>query len=117
MTSRLKTCTFLWSIVVLAATGALYAEPVARIDGGSSYESLAEAFSAAADGDVVELLSDVELTSAFTATGNKTVTLRGGAYTLSSTVAIKPPPPLGEKNVASPIFVTRSVVKVVIVIK
>ena len=74
---------------VLFSAFALNAEPVARIDGGSSYESLAEAFSAAADGDVVELLSDVELTSAFTATGNKTVTLRGGAHTLSSTVAIK----------------------------
>ena len=76
-------------LAVLFSTCALNAEPVARIVGGSDYETLPAAFSAASSGDVVELLSDVELTSAFTASGNKTVTLRGGAYTLSSTVAIK----------------------------
>ena len=74
---------------VLLSASALKADPVARIVGGSDYETLPAAFSAASSGDVIELLSDVELTSAFTASGNKTVTLRGGAHTLSSTIAIK----------------------------
>ena len=89
MKNRLDKWACLCSISMIFAACALNAEPVARIDGGSSYESLSAAFSAAVDGDIVELLSDIELTSAFTATGNKTVTLRGGAHTLSSTVAIK----------------------------
>lgn len=54
----------------------------------TGYATLAEAFSAAQSGDTVELLKDIELTSQFVASGNKTVTLVGGEHTLESTVAM-----------------------------
>lgn len=63
------------------------ASPVAKI-GDVEYESLESAFAAAESGSEIVLVDNVELTSNFVASGEKTVTLNAAGYELKSTVDI-----------------------------
>lgn len=63
------------------------AAPVAKI-GETQYETLESAFAAAETDSEIVLIDNVELTSNFVASGEKTVTLSAAGYKLSSTVDI-----------------------------
>ena len=72
---------FIFSSIVFV----LQADPVAKV-GETAYETLSQAFDAVEDGGTVTLIADVELTTAFTDSGSKTVSLDCGKFKLSSTV-------------------------------
>lgn len=59
---------------------------VAKI-GETGYETLAEAFNAATSDDTIVLLKDITLSSPITVSGQKTIALDGGGYTLTSTLS------------------------------
>ena len=93
MKSKMKTlklAAFLGAITVATAgfgfanvTALADTNDVAKIEGGQSYATLAEAFSATVDGDTITLLNDITLEAALTIASDKDVTLDLAGYTIS----------------------------------
>ncbi|MBO5642695.1 MAG: hypothetical protein J6S51_01610 [Kiritimatiellae bacterium] len=84
--SRVLFCCFALNAFFLRADNT--DEIVARI-GETGYTSLSAAFSQVKDKETIILTKDIELESAFSISGSKTVTLNCGEYTLSSKVGLR----------------------------